>query len=164
MVADRSVAFMSAQAVIFQIDWLCFEEKYNVEYNTISQWPSTAGAAMMVSIGCRKTQPAAKAHPHHASGVMMIRTIARAQGGRQEPGKTHTDAQPWRSWTMNSSQPQPGVTHRAIKLHKKKERAFTYADSSAYMDPSEPQMSSEMLFDSRFRLSVPWCIHSPPCL
>jgi len=28
---------MSARAVIFQIEWLCFEEKYNVEYNTISR-------------------------------------------------------------------------------------------------------------------------------
>jgi len=57
---------------------------------------------------------------------------------------------------MNSSEPQPRVTHRAIQLHKKKERAFTYADSSASIDPSEPRMSSEMLFDSRFRLSVPF--------
>jgi len=45
---------MSAQAVIFQIEWLCFGEKYNVENNTISQWPSTAGAAMMISSGCVK--------------------------------------------------------------------------------------------------------------
>jgi len=43
---------MSARAVIFQIEWLCFEEKYNVEYNTISQRHSTAGAAMMISSGC----------------------------------------------------------------------------------------------------------------
>jgi len=25
--------------------------------------------------------------------------------------KTQSNAQPWRSWTMNSSQPQPRVTH-----------------------------------------------------
>jgi len=180
MVADRSVAFMSAQAVIFQIEWLCFEEIYNVEYDTISQWPSTAGAAMMISSGCRKTQPPAKAHPHHASGAMTIYTMARAQGGRQELGKTHKKAQPRMFWTLNSLEPQPGVTHRAIQLYKKRERALTYADSSAYMDPSEPRISSYLLFDNRIRLSVPcflglvskkiletctaWCIHSPPCL
>jgi len=50
-VADRSIAFMSAQAVIFQIQRICFEEKYNVEYNTICRWPSSAVAAIMISSG-----------------------------------------------------------------------------------------------------------------
>jgi len=35
--AHRSLALVSAQVAIFHIEWLCSEEKYNVESNTISQ-------------------------------------------------------------------------------------------------------------------------------